>query len=89
MYVVGIRHVHQCCLFHFICINKMIYTVLNSHSSLTRLFAILNIMNNKCCGTFQARSWIIFHLQVKHSHTRLACEVSTHRRRNIYIFYTD
>jgi hypothetical protein len=32
---------------------------------MTRLPAILNVINNKCCGTFQARSWIIFHFQGK------------------------
>jgi hypothetical protein len=34
---------------------------------MTRLPAILNAINNKCRVTFQARSWIIFHLQGKHS----------------------
>jgi hypothetical protein len=83
--------VHQCCLLHFICINKHDLYCSKFVLITTRLFAILNVMNNKCCGTFQARSWIIFHLQGKPSHTRLACEVSTHRRRNIhnYLLYTD
>jgi hypothetical protein len=55
---------------------------------MTRLPAILNVINNKCCGTFQARSWIIFHLQGKHSTRAWLAKFSTYRRRNINIFYT-
>jgi hypothetical protein len=35
---------------------------------MTRLPAVPNVINNKCCVTFQVRSWIIFHLQGKHPH---------------------
>jgi hypothetical protein len=53
---------------------------------MTRLPAILNVINNKCCGTFQARSWIIFHFQGKDSTHAWLAKLSTHRRRNIYVF---
>ena len=53
---------------------------------MTRLPAILNVINNKCCGTFQARSWIIFHFQGKDSTRAWLAKSSTHRRRNIYVF---
>jgi GT2 family glycosyltransferase len=53
---------------------------------MTRLPAILNVINNKCCGTFQARSWIIFHFQGKDSTRAWLAKLSTHRRRNIYVF---
>jgi hypothetical protein len=43
---------------------------------MTRLPAILNVMNNKFCVTFHARSWIIFlSLARKGLQARLACEI--------------
>jgi hypothetical protein len=57
---------------------------------MTRLPAVLNVINNKCCGTFQARSWIIFHFQRNDStHTRLASEVehSIVAVKTLIIFY--
>jgi hypothetical protein len=60
---------------------------------MTRFPAILNVINNKCCGTFQARSWIIFHLQGKHSTRAWLAKLSTHQiALETYIsdiFYTD
>ena len=56
---------------------------------MTRLPAVMNVINNKCCGTFQARSWIIFHLQGKDYTRAWLAKLSTHRRRNINVFYTD
>jgi hypothetical protein len=56
---------------------------------MTRLPAILNVINNKCCGTFQARSWIIFHLQGKHSTRAWLAKLSTHRRVETYISSTQ
>jgi hypothetical protein len=56
---------------------------------MTRLPAILNVINNKGCITFQARSWIIFQLQGKHSTCAWLAKFSTYRRRNISILYTD
>jgi hypothetical protein len=51
-----------------------------------RLPVILNVINNKCCGTFQATSWIIFHFQGKDSTRAWLAKLSMHRRRNIYVF---
>jgi hypothetical protein len=56
---------------------------------MTRLPAILNVINNKCCGTFQARSWIIFHFQGKDSTRAWLAKLSTHSRRNIYVFHPN
>ena len=41
---------------------------------------ILNVINNKCCVTFQAGSWIIFHLQGKHSTRAWLAKFSRQRR---------
>jgi hypothetical protein len=60
--------------------------VLNFIFIMTRLPAILNVINNMCYCTFQARSWIVFYFQGKDStHAKLYM----HRRRNIYVFYSD
>jgi hypothetical protein len=60
---------------------------------MTKFPAILNVINNKCCGTFQARSWIIFHLQGKHSTRAWLAKLSTHQIAVETcisdIFYTD
>jgi hypothetical protein len=77
--VVDIRQAHQCCLLHFTCINKHDLYCSKFVLIMTRLRAVLNIINNKCCGTFKARSWIIFHLQGKHStHAWLAKLIETY-----------
>jgi hypothetical protein len=50
---------------------------------MTRLPVILNVINNKCCGTFQATSWIIFHFEGKDSTRAWLAKLSMHRRRYI------
>ena len=56
---------------------------------MTRLPAILNVINNKFCVTFHARNWIIFRLQGKDSRRAWLAKLSTLRCtacRNIHIF---
>jgi hypothetical protein len=48
--------------------------------------AILNAINNKCCLSFQTKSWIIFHLQGKDFTCSWIAKLNTLRHKNIHLF---